>query len=103
MIKFGTLHHHIVGKLEAAFETPAGNALMQEFRIVVGLLVFFAGHREGISFGFNGNLVLRKTCNGHCNAVSIFTQAFNVVGRVSVGFAATGFIQQAEHAVKTDR
>jgi hypothetical protein len=93
----------MVSHLEAAFKSARGNALMQHFASIRGLVTLFARHGEGVALGFNGHIGRAKAGNRHSDAVFIVADALNVIGRISLGFAGRSFIQKLEQAVKANR
>ena len=68
-----------------------------------GVLRTLAGHREGAFLDLDVEIVFAEARDRHGDAVLIFAEAFNVVGRVGRrGFAIGHAVQHVEQAVETN-
>src|SRR5262245_26784837 len=82
----GTLDHDMIGELEPALEASRRDAAMEE-RGVLMLGAFFAADGKGILLHLDGEVALAETGNGHADAILVFADALDIVGRVARGLA----------------
>ena len=97
----GGLDLDMVGKLEATLERAPGNAAMQELRAFrLGLCLAFDGQR--IVLDGDIDITLTETGNRHGDAVSVFAELFDIVGRVGNRFGGLGGLENAAEPVEAD-
>jgi hypothetical protein len=96
----GSLDLDVVGKLEDALKSARGDALIEQFAVLLFLDLLGALDRQRVFFRFDRKFVLAEAGNRDGDAVVVFSGAFDVVGRVAGG----GFkpVQHGEQPVKAD-
>src|SRR5437868_8613337 len=102
IVELGTDDLHKIGKLETALEGPLSDALMQELALRFALLGLLAGDAERVLFYFDGDVVLAETGNRHGDAIFVFADALDIIGRVGRNLEASGIVEKLAQAVEAD-
>src|SRR6185312_3123783 len=88
------------GKLEDALKGARGDALIENFAVVLFRGLLFALDRQRVLFRLKRKFVFAETGDRDADAVIVLAGAFDVVGRVARGGLEA--IQHRKQPVKTD-
>ena len=107
VFKIGSRHLDMVGNLETALESPRRNALVQHLH--GGLFGGAGGHflqpanRQRVFTRFDHQFGFRETGHRDRNAIGVFAQALDIIGRVGrSGLDARRLVEQRKQTVKAD-
>jgi len=99
--KPGRLDFDMLGKLEPALESAAGDAAMQELR-AFGIGLGLAFHGQRIVLDSDIDVTLTETGNRDGNAVGVLAELFDIVGGVGDRFGGLRGLDQTAEPVEAD-